>query len=297
VNSSVGCVNCPVGKYQDQDNAASVACQFCASGREFVDSSTECKWCVYGKYQVQNDTAAVSCKFCAEGTEFDNPTGTCQSCPNGKYQDQDTVSRVLCKFCAKGTEFINSSVACDACPVGKYQDQDNETSVSCKVCPSGKYSDIGSAECTNCPTGWVSASGGSGQCTDCDAHDQYNANEGQTKCWSEPPSGTNYITRLNRTTVKCQYGGTPVYLANGKYDSGCNSPEIVMFGRAVIKVNGVCANKCVKWYSTTSGSGLVDGFANPGKNGSFVIEVTDMTYCNLLWATTFNVPKSDECEV
>ena len=197
--------------------------------------------------------------------------------------------------CSGGDLYSTSETNCTGCSAGTMVVTGG---TSCTNCPAGQYSNALASQCTNCPTGRVSASDGSATCTDCNATGQYNANAGQTQCFSVPSSGTNYITRLNRTAVECQYGGMPVYSAGGEYVSGCNSPGIVMFGRAVIKVGTAsCANKCVKWYSTAGGSNLVDGFTNPEKPGSFVIEVTNMaTYCTYLWgSSTWNIPRSDEC--
>jgi len=213
------------------------------------------------------------------GWVYDSPARTLGDC--GSSQCTINNTNVTCLYlgnscqpsCEAGYKTDGTQLTCTGGDIYSTPEP------TCTGCTQGKYSSAGDTSCTPCPSG------------------KYVAATGQLGCHDVTQSNTNFVTLLNDNTgVECEYGGTPVYLASGAYNSGCNSPGIVMFGRAEIKVNDVCANKCVKWYSTAGGSNLVDGFIDPSNTGSFVIEVTNMaTYCTYLWGTIFNVPKSDKC--
>ena len=57
-------------------------------GTEFKTTSIVCTTCATGTYQEQNEAASVSCKFCAAGKAFASTTTACESCGAGKYQEQ-----------------------------------------------------------------------------------------------------------------------------------------------------------------------------------------------------------------
>tara|TARA_B110001450_G_scaffold171971_1_gene160436 strand:+ start:849 stop:2840 length:1992 start_codon:yes stop_codon:yes gene_type:complete len=251
----------------------------------FLESNGTAGWVHDGPGRTLGNCGASQCTVNNTNVTCLYLGNSCQpACEAGYASDSQPLT------CSGGDQY-SSNTTCTGCSQGTYSSTGD---TSCTSCLTGYGSVALSSQCHNCPTGkYVASTTG---CADCPSG-KYVAATGQLGCHDVTQSNTNFVTLLNDNTgVECEYGGSPVYSAAGEYDSGCNSPDIVMFGRAEIKVGGVCANKCVKWYSTASGSGLVDGFKNPGTSGSTVIEVTDMAaYCTYLWGTTFTVPKSDEC--
>jgi len=211
----------------------------------------------------------------------------CQpSCEAGYESDGASLT------CTGGDIYSSPEPTCTGCIAGKY----SSTGATCTTCSSGEGAVALSSQCHNCAAGqYVASTTG---CATCPSG-KYVNNTGQLECHNVTQSNTNFVTLLGNTGVECQYGGSPVYSADGAYLEGCHSSGIVMFGRAVIDDgNGGCANKCVKWYGTAAGNNLIDGFVDPIKSGSTVIELEgdeNTWYCSYLWGSTFNVPRSANC--
>ena len=120
------CELCPVGKYREATDDASVNCINCATGRYNTK---------LGGFKKFMETIAI------EGVANPDWIG-CNECPDAHYQSQT------------GQTF------CTGCPVGKYSSSSsisNKRSVnSCVTCERGTYSDtLGSLVCStsNCELG------------------------------------------------------------------------------------------------------------------------------------------------
>ena len=100
------CKTCIAGKYQDQDNAASIASEGWAG---YYD----CRDCPTGRFIVST------------------PIGT-----NNRHFAHREISD--CLFCDKGKYFIDKVTACSVCTVGKYNDLGSTAGVACKTCPTGR---------------------------------------------------------------------------------------------------------------------------------------------------------------
>ena len=47
-------------------------CKHCAAGKKFMSKTTVCSICASGKYQAQNDIASVNCSECLTGLNWNS---------------------------------------------------------------------------------------------------------------------------------------------------------------------------------------------------------------------------------
>ena len=113
----------------------------CAVGT-MKDQEGSCVDCPYGKYQDQQGMTV--CKNCPPGTSGAAAKATaCTDCASGKYGP--TSGSTTCVNCAPGKSAGPKSTACAACAVNKYQDQSGQA--YCKSCPTGKTASPGQTTC------------------------------------------------------------------------------------------------------------------------------------------------------
>jgi hypothetical protein len=106
-----GCVDCPVGTYQDMDG--SFSCQTCAPNT-FASSpgSTECVSCGDG-YEVAS-SGSNFCNPCAPGSFRDSAASdTCQECPAGTSSGEAAGQ---CSVCEPGGGGVGASWGGWRCP-------------------------------------------------------------------------------------------------------------------------------------------------------------------------------------
>jgi len=255
----------------------------------FLESNGTAGWVYDGPGRTLGDCGTSQCTVNNTNVTCLYFQESCQpACEAGYASDSQPLT------CSGGNQYSTSETTCTVCPQNTYS---TAGATNCTPCLPGEGAVALSSQCHNCAYGkYVASTTG---CADCPSG-KYVAATGQLKCHNVTQSNTNFVTLLgDNTGVECQYGGTPVYSADGAYVEGCYAPGIVMFGRAVIDDgNGNCANKCVKWYSTAAGNNLIDGFIDPRESGSTVIELEgdeNTWYCSYLWGSTFNVPRSANC--
>ena len=95
-----GCVTCPTGKYQNQ-NDFTESCKFCEAGKKFATKATACVNCLNGQYQEQNNQESASCAKCFPGEyAFQAGLAQCSLCPVGWARNKSGA--VLCEGCTIG---------------------------------------------------------------------------------------------------------------------------------------------------------------------------------------------------
>ena len=161
--STTGCVNCPSGNYQNDNNHYHSKCKKCPIG--FSSDlfgvtyptgygPTECLACDPGLFA--STEAQFPCQNCVFGKSFTSTTTVCENCVGGKYQGSNTIPAV-CTDCAPGTYTTNQDMSkCELCATGKYGRSDSEQTSEehCLPCDDGKYNPYkGQAVCVNCPIG------------------------------------------------------------------------------------------------------------------------------------------------
>ena len=99
-------------------------CYKCAAGKEYTTAVTDCTTCTNGKYQIENDGASVECKTCSpRGHAAETVSSNCEECGAGRYQELEVAEAYQCKFCAAGKEFDKRNTECTPCAAGLYQEQ------------------------------------------------------------------------------------------------------------------------------------------------------------------------------
>ena len=181
-DSQEDCQQCPAGKYQEQEGAAS--CSICGAGTYNDElGATSCKKCGLGRYDDSgSDDNALKvtmrddiedCQQCPAGKEGDGAGGAtsesagcsscqaglftkkngskiCRSCPSGFHQEKTT--QIKCDLCPAGsTSSKLASISCDLCGKGKYlSEQMRGEDSKCLPCSTA---DAGATGCSGCPAG------------------------------------------------------------------------------------------------------------------------------------------------
>ncbi|KAI8465814.1 MAG: hypothetical protein J3K34DRAFT_525062 [Monoraphidium minutum] len=201
--SQEGCVDCPVGTYQDMDG--SYTCMTCASNTfASAPGATQCTACGDG-YQVSS-SGSNFCNPCTPGMFRDSSISeNCQSCPPGT-SSSEAAGR--CAVCQPGTYAMSpKSAECAECPRGSYQRSygqkkcelcpsgtygDSRARSTCKVCPVGTFNkecgSMSSTACRRCPAGQAAPRPGSSECSLCGAG-YFSDRAGMSSCRA-CPAGT-----------------------------------------------------------------------------------------------------------
>eukprot|EP00879_Flechtneria_rotunda_P003346 GHRR01003572.1.p1 GENE.GHRR01003572.1~~GHRR01003572.1.p1 ORF type:complete len:876 (+),score=152.79 GHRR01003572.1:474-3101(+) len=236
-----GCLDCPVGTYQDMDGQfdcqvcppntfasapGATACQSCGDGYEVsVAGSNLCNACPAGRYRdsaiseqcmdcpagTSSGEAASQCNVCLPGSYAAAPkSSTCTECPRGSYQSR--YGQKECVKCGKGAyQDSRAAAKCKVCPVGTFNPTDGAVSVTaCRRCPPGKAgTQPGAGSCTECNTGYYTNREGQSSCTPC-AMGSFADGKGQQEC--QPcPKGTFTEKPGAQSCKKCPTGFYSAY--------------------------------------------------------------------------------------
>eukprot|EP00946_MAST-07B_sp_MAST-7B-sp1_P000599 g599.t1 len=228
-NQSLGCADCPAGRYSDLAGIASLdKCKVCPAGRWNAETGTsksaDCVPCTAGKFsETPSATSEIQCTTCAVG-RFATDVGAatmdaCVACPAGFAQaDRGSIYCLPCtpgKFGPhNGTERcivcpLNSfsdaprSLACSPCGGGEYTL--GNSSVACTTCSPGRFKAAGSAACQKCPIGFVSATPGSTLCDECHAG-LFTAGNGSVSCTECLPGRFKAAGNGSLSCAKCPNG-------------------------------------------------------------------------------------------
>lgn len=133
------CLSCPEGQVRDSANGPEtdvlIACTpVCAAGE--YRSSGICVQCPPGKYQNQNGDIP-SCQSCLQGQYAGNyGSATCASCPMGHYAD--TLETTACKPCPAGKKaksglqsLVSVAEACADCVAGTFRTESMSVARCC----------------------------------------------------------------------------------------------------------------------------------------------------------------------
>ena len=63
-------------------------CSACTKGKSAADGKSPCIACPLGQYQDQNEATSYGCKTCAAGKVADSASVSCTSCSTGKSQEK-----------------------------------------------------------------------------------------------------------------------------------------------------------------------------------------------------------------
>ncbi len=242
-NDNGTCVECTVGRYQDQANQTSckvceagtfsampgaTSCDLCAVGTfAAFAGAVQCQACSPGKFQSEAGQAeclsclpgtvnpisgAASCSSCPAGTIADSPGLTnCSLCAAGEFQDQ--AGQAACQLCAAGSiSSIEGSTACLDCNAGFIAAAPGQQ--SCTACNEGTFQNLdGQASCKSCSPGTVASNTGSAACTLC-AAGTYQNDIGQNTCFTCEPgsfsafSGSNACSLCPAGSFQDQFGAS-----------------------------------------------------------------------------------------
>eukprot|EP00455_Lapot_gusevi_P043819 TRINITY_DN538_c0_g6_i2.p1 TRINITY_DN538_c0_g6~~TRINITY_DN538_c0_g6_i2.p1 ORF type:complete len:1346 (-),score=250.04 TRINITY_DN538_c0_g6_i2:351-4388(-) len=159
INSTWGCVPCPLGSYSDKYDQLS--CTACPAGfYSDVPGLSRCKVCAQGS-STSGLTGAVTCTDCSPGYYADSSASPlCTACPPGTFSSRPGTTQ--CTNC--GLFAFNpspSSVFCFACPINTQTQVDQAQNVSQCHCKPGYYDyNRGVSiqrDCRICPVGGVCA--------------------------------------------------------------------------------------------------------------------------------------------
>ena len=175
-NTSLNCVQCPSGYYQDF--TARTDCRMCAAGTYVVlGGQTVCSLCRAGLYT--STAGSSNCLNCVEGTYSTCYSSSfCYSCPAGYYSTtQQATASDTCQLCNSGkyssTAAASTPQACIPCASGKYSNLTGGSSeADCRyLCSEGKYSSTNGATsqeaCELCLQGTFSTDEAATACTAC----------------------------------------------------------------------------------------------------------------------------------
>ena len=98
--SSVDCVHCLTGQFQDQTAQSR---KNCAVGRHQTPAQAACKKCVVGKFQ--NTTGQVNCRECITGQFQDQKSKLSAACAAGKHENETASQHAK----IKAGKFSNAS--------------------------------------------------------------------------------------------------------------------------------------------------------------------------------------------
>lgn len=192
--SSTGCMDCPIGTYQDMDGQ--FECQICKPNTfASAPGSTACQSCGDG-YEV-SAAGSNMCNPCSPGLYRDSAISEqCMECPAGTSsgEGESVACAVLqqhacmrltaalltwchralppaaasqCNVCLPGSYSASpKSSVCTECPRGSFQGKYGQQ--QCKACYKGTYQDSrAAAKCKVCPVGTYNPNEGSVSFTAC----------------------------------------------------------------------------------------------------------------------------------
>jgi hypothetical protein len=228
------CFDCPTGKYQPYDTAATtghhtytvatarttcLVCTSCAPGTYKFDcggiKEGTCVNCLAGQYKDQYYAWDTECVDCGHGTYATLPgTGTCDICITGQYA---RMAHTVCFHCPAGKYAASAASSdCEECEVGKSRAAHPDPGDNCDHCEAGRFQELtGKANCKDCPCGKFQANIQRTTCELCD--------EGKFQSGVKKTSCDNCLLGTN-TNAKGQCGcANCATCAGGSERQGCGN--------------------------------------------------------------------------
>ena len=228
--SNYVCEACPSGQYSSAGAGVCTQCPVgrkAAAGNAHTNEDNACVDCEIGRYQDQ--TGSLECKVCPGGryvtTTKTTKASDCTACPGGTFLSDDATSAALhdniddCKDCqidSPGTFSEDGATECAPCPAGNYATKSGGSSFVdvCLPCAAGKYNKDANSDCKSCAQGEFQDKEGSTDCKECNAGRQSKAD--RTQCDDCSAGRFRSNSNLKQACAAC---------AVGKYcgTTGCES--------------------------------------------------------------------------